>query len=98
MALRIVPRLFPKRIAPTFTQFRGQATATATKTAPLNEVNLAAVGALVEAIKASPKKAESVWKSTVQWDGGFKATASTGLNGKQEIKSDEPTTVRLWRL
>ncbi|KAI9028501.1 OsmC/Ohr family [Hyaloraphidium curvatum] len=66
----------------------------ATAAAPLlNNVNLPAVGALVGAIQADPQKAETIWKSTVEWEGAFKAVAHTGVGGKQKVLADEPPTL-----
>ena len=41
----------------------------------LNEVDLPAVGSLVEAIQGDPVLAQTVWKSEVTWDGAFRTSA-----------------------
>lgn len=56
-------------------------------------MNLEAVGALVSAIKNNPKNAETVWKSSVTWDGGFRAVAGTGPGNKFTVVADEPTSI-----
>ena len=40
-----------------------------TATAQLNNVNIAAIGILVEAIAAEPEHAETTWHASVEWDG-----------------------------
>ena len=54
----------------------------------LNEVDLAAVGALVQKIQADPTKAQSTWKSEVTWGGAFRTTARS--RGFDPIAFDEP--------
>ena len=41
----------------------------------LNEVDLPAVGSLVQAIQGDPGVAQTVWKSEVTWDGAFRTSA-----------------------
>lgn len=53
-----------------------------------NSVNIAAVGDLVTAIQEEPTKADTVWKSTVDWKGGFRAEARS--RDHEPIRSDEP--------
>ncbi len=62
---------------------------TATAETHLNKVDLAAVGALVQAVAAEPEKAATVWAAEVRWTGGF-ASEST-VRDFAPIPSDEPT-------
>lgn len=55
----------------------------------LNSVNINAVGELVAAIQDDPAKAETVWKSTVDWKGGFRSEARS--RDLDPVSSDEPT-------
>jgi len=59
-----------------------------TSTNTLNDVNLAAVGDLVEAIQEEPAKADTIWKSTVDWKGGFRSESRS--RGFAPVPSDEP--------
>jgi uncharacterized OsmC-like protein len=59
-----------------------------TSTTTLNDVNIAAVGALADAITADPNKADTTWRASVSWDGGFRTT--TNIAGFAPIASDEP--------
>lgn len=45
-------------------------------TGTLNNVNTGAAGLLVEAIEAEPAEADTTWKTTVGWDGGFRTTTT----------------------
>ena len=54
----------------------------------LNEVDLDAVGALVNAISADPAQARTSWTSRVRWTGGFAAEAQ--VRTFAPIASDEP--------
>jgi uncharacterized OsmC-like protein len=54
----------------------------------LNSVNFAAVGDLVSAIQEEPTKADTVWKSTVDWTGGFRSEARS--RDFEPVRSDEP--------
>lgn len=54
----------------------------------LNSVNVAAVGDLVSAIQEEPTKADTIWKSTVDWKGGFRSEARS--RDFDPIRSDEP--------
>lgn len=54
----------------------------------LNSVNFAAVGDLVSAIQEEPNKADTIWKSTVDWKGGFRSEARS--RDFDPIRSDEP--------
>lgn len=57
----------------------------------LNAVNIGAVGDLVSAIQEEPKNANTIWKSTVEWKGGFRAEARSRDFGP--VPSDEPTSL-----
>jgi uncharacterized OsmC-like protein len=59
-----------------------------TTTKILNDVNLAAVGSLVSAIKDDPTTAGTVWKATVDWKGGFRSEARS--RDFAPVPSDEP--------
>jgi uncharacterized OsmC-like protein len=61
---------------------------TATVETGLNNVNLEAVGALVQAVSAEPAKAETTWAAEVKWTGAFQSEAS--VREFSPIKSDEP--------
>jgi uncharacterized OsmC-like protein len=54
----------------------------------LNDVNIAAVGALAGAITADPIKADTTWSASVSWDGGFHTT--TSIRDFAPIATDEP--------
>lgn len=57
----------------------------------LNSVDIAAVGDLVAAIQEDPAKAETTWKSTVDWKGGFHSEARS--RDLDPVPSDEPSTL-----
>lgn len=57
----------------------------------LNSVNISAVGDLVSAIQEEPSKADTVWKSTVDWKGGFRSEARS--REFAPVPSDEPTAL-----
>lgn len=59
-----------------------------TATTQLNNVNIDAVGLLVEAIKAEPDKADTTWKASVGWGGGFRTT--TTIRDFPPFATDEP--------
>lgn len=59
-----------------------------TTTRILNDVNLEAVGNLVSAIQDDPTKAETVWKASVDWKGGFRSEATS--RDFNPVPSDEP--------
>lgn len=54
----------------------------------LNSVNFAAVGDLVSTIQEEPANADTIWKSTVDWKGGFRSEARS--RDFDPIRSDEP--------
>ncbi len=54
----------------------------------LNNVDLPAVGALIEAISKDPGKADTTWSASVEWKGGFRSQAS--IRDFDPVPSDEP--------
>ncbi len=58
------------------------------ETSTLNNVDLAAVGALVAAIQEDPAKADTTWAAHVTWAGGFRSSAR--VRGFDPVPSDEP--------
>lgn len=54
----------------------------------LNSVNISAVGDLVSAIQDDSNKADTIWKSTVDWKGGFRSEARS--RDFEPVRSDEP--------
>ena len=54
----------------------------------LNEVNLAAIGSLVEKIRQEPQAAKTNWKAEVRWNGAFRSEAQS--RGLPPLPSDEP--------
>ena len=64
---------------------------TTTTSRTLNDVDLDAVGALVEAIQNDPGKAGTTWKSTVEWRGGFRSASRSREFAPAE--SDEPVAL-----
>lgn len=64
---------------------------TTTTTRTLNDVDLPAVGALIEAIGQDPAKARTTWKSTVEWRGGFRSASRS--RDFDPAGSDEPTAL-----
>ena len=54
----------------------------------LNEVDLGAVGALVDKIKQRPSAAHTTWSAEVRWTGAFRSEAT--VRGFAPIPSDEP--------
>jgi uncharacterized OsmC-like protein len=57
----------------------------------LNDVNIGAVGALVDAIKAEPDRADTTWAASVTWNGGFQTT--TAIRDFPPYATDEPETL-----
>jgi uncharacterized OsmC-like protein len=62
---------------------------TATTASGLNQVNLQAVGGLVEAISAEPAKAHTTWAADVRWTGAFRSESKVREFGP--VPSDEPS-------
>lgn len=54
----------------------------------INDVDIAAVGGLVTAIQEDPGKADTTWRATVGWEGGFRAT--TTVRDFAPYPTDEP--------
>ncbi|AZZ80230.1 OsmC family protein [Gordonia alkanivorans] len=63
-------------------------TETATR---LNDVDIAAVGQLVEAIRADDTKAQTTWAAHVQWNGAFASEAR--VRNFSPVASDEPAAL-----
>jgi len=57
----------------------------------LNQVNLDAVGALVDTIQQRPSAAETTWSAEVRWTGAFRSEAA--VRGFAPITSDEPAVL-----
>lgn len=57
----------------------------------LNSVDIEAVGQLAGAIQADPTVAGTVWKSTVEWKGGFRSAAKS--RDFAPVPSDEPVAL-----
>ena len=63
-------------------------TETATR---LNDVDIAAVGQLVEAIQGDATKAQTTWAAHVEWNGSFASAAR--IRNFSPIASDEPAAL-----
>lgn len=61
---------------------------TTTTSNTLNSVNLDTVGQLVSVIQDEATKADTVWRSTVEWKGGFRSEARS--RDFAPTQSDEP--------
>ena len=59
-----------------------------TTTGHLNQVDLDAVGALVEKIRQRPSAAQTTWSAEVRWTGAFRSEAA--VRRFAPIASDEP--------
>ena len=57
-------------------------------TAPLNDVNLEAVGSLASRIQQEPAAAATVWEADVTWQGAFRSEAR--IRDFAPLRSDEP--------
>ncbi len=57
-------------------------------TVDLNRVDLEAVAALAGRIQEQPETADTIWRATVEWEGGFRSSAS--VRQFAPIPSDEP--------
>jgi uncharacterized OsmC-like protein len=64
---------------------------TTTTDGQLNEVDLNAVGALVEAIKQDSSAAQTTWSAEVRWTGAFRSEAA--VRGFAPVASDEPNAL-----
>ena len=61
---------------------------TTASAAHLNQVDLGAVGALVEKIRQRPSAAQTTWSAEVRWTGAFRSEAA--VRKFAPIASDEP--------
>ena len=57
-------------------------------TVDLNRVDLEAVAALAGRIQEQPETADTIWRATVEWEGGFRSSAS--VRQFAPLPSDEP--------
>ena len=57
----------------------------------LNQVDLDAVGALIDKIKQRPSTAQTTWSAEVRWTGAFRSEAS--VRSFAPIASDEPSGI-----
>lgn len=64
---------------------------TVTSNARLNDVDLDAVGSLVQAIQDDPAKARTTWAAHVTWTGAF--ASSSRVRDFAATPSDEPATL-----
>lgn len=55
----------------------------------LNEVDIGAVGSLIETIRQNPAKADTKWAASVTWEGGFRSQGR--VRKFPPSPSDEPT-------
>lgn len=62
-----------------------------TTTYTLNDVDIASVAALTEAISADPAKGATTWNAEVIWTGGFRSEARSREFGS--VPSDEPESL-----
>jgi uncharacterized OsmC-like protein len=61
------------------------------RTKRLNEVDLNAIGTLVEKIRTEPHAAKTLWKTEVRWTGGFRSEARS--RNLAPSASDEPSAL-----
>jgi uncharacterized OsmC-like protein len=61
------------------------------QTAQLNDLDLAAVGTLVDGIREDPGRAATVWSADVRWQGGFRSSAT--VRDFAPARSDEPAAL-----
>lgn len=61
---------------------------TTTASSRLNDVDIEAVGGLVQAIQDDPAKAQTTWAAHVTWQGGF--ASESRVRSFAPTKSDEP--------
>jgi uncharacterized OsmC-like protein len=64
---------------------------TETATSRLNNVNIEAVGGLVQAIKDDASKAKTTWAAHVSWKGGF--ASESRVRSFEPLQSDEPAAL-----
>ena len=60
---------------------------TTSTTTVLNDVDIEAVGQVVQKIQDNPEKAHTKWSAEVVWNGGFRSEATVG---DHTVLSDEP--------
>lgn len=60
-------------------------------TAKLNNVDIEAVAGLASKIQESPAVADTVWKASVRWDGGFRSSVT--VRDFAPVASDEPAAL-----
>lgn len=65
--------------------------ATERTTTQLNDVNLEAIGGLIQRIQQTPQTAKTVWRSEVRWNGAFRSEARS--RDLCSSPSDEPTVL-----
>lgn len=70
---------------------KGLAAMTTTTDGQLNQVNLGAVGALIDTIKQSPEAAETTWSAEVRWTGAFRSESA--VRDFAPVASDEPSAL-----
>lgn len=56
----------------------------------LNDIDIAAVAGLAAKVQEKPEVAQTVWKASVKWDGGFRSLSS--VRDFDPVASDEPTS------
>ncbi len=54
----------------------------------LNDVNIEAVGSLIDAVRSDPEAAATTWRASITWNGAFRTEAR--VRGFDPIQSDEP--------
>ena len=64
---------------------------TTTADGQLNDVNLNAVGTLIDTIKQQPTAAQTSWSAEVRWTGAFRSEAA--VRDFAPIPSDEPSAL-----
>jgi uncharacterized OsmC-like protein len=60
-------------------------------TSRLNDVNIESVASLAGKIQEQPEVADTRWQASVQWDGGFRSSAS--IREFPQLASDEPAAL-----
>lgn len=57
----------------------------------LNDVDLDAIGSLVDAVQADPATAQTTWAAQVNWKGGFQSESR--VRNFAPVASDEPSAI-----
>ena len=57
----------------------------------LNDVNIEAVGGLIQAVQANPAAGATTWRASVVWNGAFRTEAH--VRSFEPIRSDEPVAL-----